>query len=128
VDVDGMKVLDLTEPSIVSTLEATDAELIGDDYDLTQRIAAAAISAGFEGIVAPSAALAGRTTLVVFSSGMHAVNAGPSRVRQPPPRMADLLTAIRVHRDVPGVVKGMLRFISVGGREAIRRLRQGGSR
>ena len=109
VDVDGMKVLDLTEPSIVSTLEAT-------------------ISAGFEGIVAPSAALAGRTTLVVFSSGMHAVNAGPSRVRQPPPRMADLLTAIRVHRDVPGVVKGMLRFISVGGREAIRRLRQGGSR
>jgi RES domain-containing protein len=104
VDIDGLEVLDLTDTSVVSALEVTEADLVGDDYALTRSIAVFAAAAGFDGILAPSAALAGRTTLVVFPRGMQAVTAGPSRVRQPPPRMADLLTSMKVHPGAPGTV------------------------
>lgn len=123
-DVDGLVVLDLTDTSVTSALGVATADLVGDDYTLTQRIAGAATSAGFEGILAPSAALESRTTLAVFPLGMRAVRMGSSRVRQPPPRVADLLVAIKAHPDMPGTVQGLLRTISAGGSEAVRRLRR----
>jgi RES domain-containing protein len=64
-------VLDLTDPRVRSALDVTEANLVGSDSTATQRIAKAAVSAGLEGILAPSAALPGRTTLVVFSRGMQ---------------------------------------------------------
>ena len=124
VDVDGLEVLDLTDATIISALGVSGGDLIGDDYTPTHRIAAAAVAAGFGGILTPSAALPGRTTLVVFPTGMRAVSAGASRVRQPPPRIADMLNAIRSHRDVPGTVRGILRTLATGGSDAIRRLRR----
>jgi len=126
-DVDGLEVLDLTDATVLSTLEISDVDLLGDDYTLAQRIAKAAASAGFGGILAPSAALAGHTTLVVFASGMNAVNAGPSRVRQPPPHIADLLVAVRTHPDMPDTVQGLLRTLGAKGSEAVRRVRRRGS-
>lgn len=122
-DVDNLGVLDLTDPAVTSALGVTEAALVSDDYDVTLSIAVAAVEAGFNGILAPSAALTGRRTIVVFPNGMPAVTAGPSPVRQPPPRMTDLLTAIRAHPDVLGSVQGLLRSISAGGRETVRRLR-----
>ena len=63
VDVDRLAVLDLTDATVLSAIGATEADLLGDDYSLTQRIARAATEAGFEGILAPSAALPGRGPL-----------------------------------------------------------------
>ena len=126
-DVDGLQVLDLTDASVLAALGVAEVDLIGDDYAVTRRIAEVAASAGFEGILAPSAALAGHTTLVVFPAGMHAAQPGISRVRQPPPRMADLLVAIRAHPDVPGSVQGLLRTLAAKGSEAIRHARRRGS-
>ena len=60
----------------------------------------------------------------MFPAGMRAVHAGSSRVRRPPPRMADLLVAIAAHRDVSSVTKGLLRSIAAGGSETLRRLRR----
>ena len=107
---------------------ATEAKLVGDDYRLTQNIAKFAAAAGFEGNLAPSAALLGRATLAVFPRGMDAVTIGPSRVRQPPPRMLDLLTTIRAHPDVPSSVQESLRTTAAGRKAVVRRFRpQGGS-
>lgn len=124
VDVEELTVLDLTDVAIRSALHVTEADLVGDDYAVTQRIADAASSAGFQGILAPSAALENRTTLVVFASGMDALSPGPSLVRPPPPRMADLLGMIRPHPDVPETVRRLLHALGVSGSEAVRRMRR----
>ncbi|HVX21413.1 MAG TPA: RES family NAD+ phosphorylase [Acidimicrobiales bacterium] len=124
VEVDRLVVLDLTDAAVRSALGVTETDLVSDDYAVTQRIAKAAASAGFEGILAPSAALPGRTTLVVFSAGMRAVAPGISRVRQPPSRMADLLRVIRPHPDMPGSVRQRLRSRGASGSQLLRRERR----
>lgn len=77
----------------------------------------------FDGLLAPSAALPGRRTLVIFAAGMAKVTVVSSRVRQPPPRLADLMRDIRVHRDVPAAVRSYLRSVASAGSDAIRRRR-----
>jgi NAD(P)-dependent dehydrogenase (short-subunit alcohol dehydrogenase family) len=47
-----------------------------------------------------------------------------SAVRQPPPRLADLLHAIRVRADVPLAVRDLLTRLAVAGSDAVRRRRR----
>ena len=69
VHVAGLKVLDLTDEVVRSSLGISLEDLTGDDYARAQEVADAARAAGFGGILAPSAAIEGRRTLVVFASG-----------------------------------------------------------
>ena len=52
------------------------------------------------------------------------VTAERSEVRQPPPRLADLLPLIRPHEDVPDTVRRLLITLERAGADAIRRLRR----
>jgi len=61
------KVLDLTDPQVLSILKITLQDLMDpNDHTLTRQIALSARDAGFEGIMAPSSAGPG-TILAVFS-------------------------------------------------------------
>lgn len=124
VAVTDLEVLDLTSPDVRTALGVTEGDLTGDDYTATQAIAAVARQTGFEGVLAPSAALPGRQTLVVFVGGMARVAPEPSRVHQPPPRIADLLAIIRPHQDMPAAVRRTVHAIYLAGSDAIRRLRR----
>jgi hypothetical protein len=124
VKVDGLQALDLTDPAVRAAVGLEDTDLLGDDYTKTQAVAAAAAAAGFGGLLAPSAALPGRRTLVVFAAGGSAITAEWSSVRQPPPRLADLLRAIRVRADMPLVVRQLLARLAAAGSDAIRRRRR----
>lgn len=97
-DITELVVLDLTDQSVRDLLGITEAELVGDDYSITQEIAEAARSAGFDGLLAPSAALPGRRTLAVFAPGVSSRALGPSNVRRPPPRMRALRQSVRTYR------------------------------
>lgn len=121
VDID---VLDLTDRTIRASIGVIETQLTGEDYRLTRAIAAAADAAGFGGILAPSAALLGRRTLVVFQPFLGALEPERSAVRQPPPRLADLVTLIRLHPDVPLTVRQRFSVLAAAGSEAIRRLRR----
>jgi hypothetical protein len=107
VRVDRLDVLDLADSSVRAAVGLDEVGLVGDDYAKTQAVAAA----GFGGLPAPSAALPGRRTLVVFAAGADAITA----VRQPPPRLADLLRAIRPHRDIPAAVRDYLASLGAAG-------------
>jgi RES domain-containing protein len=124
VDVANLEVLDLTDPGVRAALGVEQDDLVGDEYTKTQQIAQAAASAGFGGILAPSAALPGRRTLAVFGAGILHVTPGPSRVAQPPPRLADLLHAVRAHPDVPATVRTFLGLLGAAGSQTVRRLRR----
>jgi len=93
--VEDLRVLDLTDPAVREVVDLTEADLIGDDYSRTQQIALAAAEAGFDGILAPSAALPGRMTLAVFPSGMVKVSAVRDTVRTAPPRLRVLSPRVR---------------------------------
>ncbi len=124
VTVTDLEVLDLTDSDVRDYLGVELADLEGDDYATTQHLAASAAAAGFGGVLAASAALPGRKTLVVFPAGMPQVKPGRSRISQPPPRLADLLHTIRPHPDVPSAVRDTLRLLAQAGGEAVRRLRR----
>ncbi|MCA1702688.1 MAG: RES family NAD+ phosphorylase, partial [Actinobacteria bacterium] len=96
VRVTGLDVLDLTDLKIQQRVGLDQAQLVANDWTLCQEIAARAQAAGFEGILAPSGALVGETTLVVFAAGMGKVVAEHSRVQRPPVRMLDVLDRIRL--------------------------------
>ena len=59
------RVLDLTDPATLAALALRPEDLLRDDWQPTQRLAAQARAAGFEGLLAPSAAGPGRT-LIIF--------------------------------------------------------------
>ncbi len=116
-----LEVLDLTDEAVRAHLGVDESDLVGDDYSVTQTIATAARDAGFDAIVAPAAALPGRETLAVFAQALPSVQAERSEVRQPPPRLADLLPLIRPHERVPDAVRRLFRTLAGAGAEAIRR-------
>lgn len=120
----NLNILDLTDSVVRSNLGVTQDDLVGDDYRLTQEIAAAARAAGFDGILAPSAALPSRTTLVVFSDALSKIIPERSEIRQPPPRLADLLPLIRPHERVPDVVTRLFRTLARAGAEVVRARRR----
>ena len=101
-----------------------ESDLVGDDYSTTQTIAAAARDAGFHAILAPAAALPDRETLAVFAHALPSVQAERSEIRQPPPRLADLLPLIRPHERVPDAIRRLYRTLARSGADAIRRRRR----
>lgn len=119
-----LQILDLTDEATRSHLGVDEADLVSDDYATTQAIAAAARDAGFDALLAPVVALPGGTTLVVFAHALLKVKAERSEVRQPPPRLADLLPFIRPHEDVPDTVRRVLKTLEQLGAEVIRRRRR----
>lgn len=123
VDVVDLEVLDLCDASVREQLGVTEADLVGDDYAVCQALAEQAAQ-HFDGLLAPSAALDGRQTLVVFPAGMVKLSILSSRVRQLPPRLADLVNDIRLHQDVPAAVRSYLRSIASAGSEAVRARRR----
>ncbi len=60
------RVLDLTDPATVTTLGLRPEQLMAEDWQPTQQLAAQARAAGFEALLVPSAVGPGRN-LVVFS-------------------------------------------------------------
>jgi hypothetical protein len=126
VQVQGLRALDLTDEGVRLALSLTETDLIGDDYAATQRIADAARDGGFDGILAPSAALPRRLTLVVFLSGMKKVAVQVERVRQPPPRLVDLLRVIRARHDMPAACRAFMRSLLAEGADAVRSKRRMG--
>jgi RES domain-containing protein len=115
-----LEVLDLTDNTVQSHLGINEADLTGDDYNLTQAIADSARAAGYQGILAPSAALPGRETIAVFASALTFIEAERSEIRQPPPRLADLLPNIRQHENVPDVIRRIFRTLTQAGARSIR--------
>jgi hypothetical protein len=121
----ALEVLDLSDEATRSHLGVREADLVSDDCTLTQDIAAAARDAGFDAVLVPAAPLPGCRTLAVFAHVLSArVTAERSEVRQPPPRLADLLPLIRPHQDVPDTVRRLLITLGQLGAEAIRRRRR----
>ncbi|MEX2627745.1 MAG: RES family NAD+ phosphorylase [Ilumatobacteraceae bacterium] len=120
-----IEVLDLTDERVRTVVGVDESDLIGDDYAVTQELAAEARAAGFDGVLAPSAALPDRQTLVVFARALPTVRAQRSDIRQPPPRLADLLPLVRPHERVPNAVRRLYRTIAAAGAEAIRARRSG---
>jgi RES domain-containing protein len=122
---ESLDVLDLTDPVVRARLELDEEDLTGDDYTICQQVATLAFQAGFDAILAPSAALPGYQTLAVFHRALGKVrSAGNDRVRQAPPRMVDLLETIRLHTDVPTSVRRVLWIIQGAGRQAMIRARR----
>jgi hypothetical protein len=119
-----MDVLDLTSGAVRADLGIDESDLLGDDYSISREIAVAAEAAGFDGILAPSVALRDRRTLVVFHHALAKVTTERSVIRQPPPRLADLLDLVRLHPDVPFSMRARLRAVAAAGSDAIRRLRR----
>jgi RES domain-containing protein len=117
-------VLDLTDEATRSHLGVDEDDLVSEDCATTQTIACAARDAGFDAVLAPAAALPGCESLAVFFHALPKVTANRSEVRQPPPRLADLLPLIRSHEDVPDTVRRLLKTLESAGAEAVRRLRR----
>ena len=82
-----LRVLDLTNPRVREAFGVSEAELTSDDLGECQRIADYARDAGYDGVLGPSAALAGNHTIAVFASGMRNIAAGRSHVGKPPSRV-----------------------------------------
>jgi RES domain-containing protein len=123
-EVHGLEVLDLCDVSVRSALGVSYDDLVGDYYVKSQEVAERARAEGYEGLLAPSAAVHGGKTLVVFAVGMHRLVLEESRVRQPPPRLADLLRVIRLRGDVPGAVRSYLEGLANAGAERVRAARR----
>ena len=70
------RVLNLTDPATLAALDLRPEDLVGDDWQRTQRLGAQARAAGFEGLLVPSAAGTGHN-LVIFPDCLDA----RSRVR-----------------------------------------------
>ena len=119
-----VEVLDLTDPVVRDKLGVAEEDLVGDDYDVTQEVAREARRVGFHGVLAPSAALPGATTLAVFAGALSAVQPERSEIRQPPPRLADLLPVIRPQEDVSAAVRRLFRTLAAAGAEAVRARRR----
>jgi RES domain-containing protein len=123
VRVDALRILDLTNESARHIIGITVEDLSSDDYGICQRIAQRARVHGLDGILSPSAALEENTTLVVFARAIENVIVEQSRVSAPPPRLADLIASIRLHRNVPAAVRDLFRYLSELGSESVRRHR-----
>lgn len=92
--VKGLRVLDLTNPAVRAALGVEAEQLVSDDLAGCQQIAAWARREGYEGILAPSAALDGEVILAVFATALGKVTEEHSRVPRPPRRMASLVHRI----------------------------------
>lgn len=79
-----------------AALDVEEAELTGDDWSRCQQLADDARAVRFDALPAPSGALRGKMTLVLFPHALAKVTAEHSRVQRPPIRMLDVLTRTRL--------------------------------
>lgn len=102
VRITGLLALDLTSDDTCRTLGVSSVDLtgVGYEYRLCQSIAARAWQNGHEGILAPSGALPGQRTVVVFDRGIHRLDVERERVTRMPNRLLDLLDRIPMPSDV----------------------------
>jgi RES domain-containing protein len=121
--VDDLTVLDLTGHSVSADLGVAEAALVGDDYAACRHLAELARGRGADGLLAPSAALPGELTLVVFATGIPALVAEHSRIQRPPVTLVDVMARIRSVPDAPSTVRDLLADLAAGGRDAVRRSR-----
>jgi RES domain-containing protein len=91
-----LRVLDLTNARVREILDVSERDLIRDDVSVCQQIAEYARDSGFDGILAPSAAVEGHRTVAIFSSAMRKITEGRSRVGSPPARVRRLLARVRM--------------------------------
>ena len=110
--VSALAILDLTDPDTRQAIGITEDDLRSDDLTRCQELANAARAAGFEGILAPSAALAGAQTLAVFVNFLGKVREEHSRVRRPPVRMRDLLRHVRLPNAADERLKRLFRRLA----------------
>jgi RES domain-containing protein len=94
VRVTDLAVLNLTDANVVRTLGVDPNDLTSDDTSTCQTLARQAVADGYEGILAPSAALPGRRTLAVFQAGMPRLAVEHEDVRRLPSRVLDLVDMI----------------------------------
>lgn len=119
-----LRVLDLTDKATRAHLGVDESDLVSEDYRTTQAIATAARAAGFDAVLAPAAALPSCETLAIFVEALSKVDAGRSEIRQPPPRLADLLSLIRPRHSMSDAMRRVLKTLEQAGAEAIRRGRR----
>jgi hypothetical protein len=89
-----------------------------------QNLAEQARRAGLDGVAAPSGALPGETTLVVFAHAMTKVTAEHSRVQRPPIRMIDTLERIRLPDSAIDAIGGFYQALTALARRFGRRRRR----
>ncbi len=87
VRVRNLKVLDLTDSRVRESLGVSEDDLTADDLTQCQALAEQAHRAGYDGILTPSAALAGQTTLAVFAPAISKLTEEISRIHHAPARM-----------------------------------------
>ncbi len=114
-------VLDLTDPDVREQLGVTEDELVGDDWSRCQQLGAEAREAGFEGVLAQSAALDGEITLALFHSAIGKLVAEHSRVQRPPIPMIRVLERIRVPDAAIETVGRLYKALAALGRRLRRR-------
>jgi len=91
----ALVVLDLSDDATRRVLGVAESELRADENGRCQAIAHRARSAGFEGILAPSAALNGALDVVAFKAGIPKVLEEHSRVQRAPRNMKACLRRTR---------------------------------
>ncbi len=72
--------LDLTDPEVRERLGVDEDDVVGADWAVCQSLADRARDLGIDGVLAPSGALAGEITLVVFAHALRKVTAEHSRI------------------------------------------------
>jgi RES domain-containing protein len=90
-----LRVLDLMDPGVRRTLGVSEQDLIGDDLMRCHEIAQYARNAGYDAILAPSAALERTLTLAIFASAAQKVTEQHSHIGRPPPRIRHVLVRTR---------------------------------
>jgi RES domain-containing protein len=91
-----LNVLDLTDVMVREALGVSEGDLTGNDLTRCQVVAEQAHAAGYDGVLAPSAALDGQKTLAVFAPAISKIVAGSSRVRHAPARMRRFSGRVRL--------------------------------
>ncbi len=84
IDVRGLPVLDLRDPTVRASLDVELTHLIGPRAS-AQSLAPRAKALGAQGLIVPSAALDGAWNLVVFPEGFRRLAVGRGRNVQPRP-------------------------------------------
>lgn len=127
VRVNGLRVLDLTDPEVRARLSVEEQDLAGDNYQRCQQLASLARGAGLDGVLAPSAALVGHQTLAVFAhvlTSSEKIVSEHSRIQVPPVTLLDLLPGIHPIGEQAAAVRALFDRLVGQGKDAVRRARR----
>lgn len=96
VRVDELRVLDLMNQQVHEALGVSEVDLSADGLTRCQGLAEQARAAGYDGVLAPSAALDEQRTLAVFASVADKIIEETSRVENAPARMSRFSGRVRL--------------------------------